>query len=289
MTEQKLIILNENFGIEVPQENIDVTALEKNIRVLITKMKASHMNEDGSRVDYEKMSDSDAFVEFCKNVAKLKTVNADVFSENKKKAFYINIYNSLTIHAMVYQASISNGKVPESPMKVPGFWKIHAYKIGGQVFNLDEIEHGVLRSNRGHPSAGKPEFSDSDPRHKMALTSLDPRIHFALNCGASSCPPIRIYTEDRIDQQLTIASQSFLQQEVIVSKSESGAFEVSLSKLFLWYGDDFGSSPESLVSWISAFVSSDLLDYPDIVKTGFNVSFRDYNWSSNSLGDGEQK
>ena len=72
---------------------------------------------------------------------------------------------------MVYQASISNGKVPESPMKVrikddkfsslhwqfliqsiekvPGFWKIHAYKIGGQVFNLDEIEHGVLRANRG--------------------------------------------------------------------------------------------------------------------------------------------
>ena len=104
----------------------------------------------------------------------------------------------------------------QSIEKVPGFWKIHAYKIGGQVFNLDEIEHGVLRSNRGknwyfikffennylswpgHPSAGKPEFSDSDPRHKMALTSLDPRIHFALNCGASSCPPIRIYTEDRL-------------------------------------------------------------------------------------------
>ena len=49
----------------------------------------------------------------------------------------------------------------------------------------------------GHPSAGKPEFASSDPRHQVALSSLDPRIHFALNCGARSCPPICVYTEDR--------------------------------------------------------------------------------------------
>ena len=65
-----------------------------------------------------------------------------------------------------------------------GFWRIHAYNIGGLVYNLDEIEHGVLRRNKGHPNAGKQEFPDDDPRAKVSLTSLDPRIHFALNCGA---------------------------------------------------------------------------------------------------------
>ena len=74
---------------------------------------------DGSRVDYEKMSNSEVFVDYCKEVAKLKFIRPENYGQNKRKAFFINIYNSLTIHAMVYQASVGN--LPESPMKV--MWK----------------------------------------------------------------------------------------------------------------------------------------------------------------------
>ena len=49
----------------------------------------------------------------------------------------------------------------------------------------------------GHPSAGKAEFEMTDPRSAVCLTEVDPRVHFALNCGALSCPPIRIYAEDK--------------------------------------------------------------------------------------------
>ena len=49
---------------------------------------------------------------------------------------------------MVYQASM--GKLPDSPKNVDKFWAIHCYNIGGQVFTLDEIEHGVLRDNQGN-------------------------------------------------------------------------------------------------------------------------------------------
>lgn len=31
-------------------------------------------------------------------------------------------------------------------------------------------------------------------RRKVAVNSVDPRIHFALVCGAKSCPPIRTYS-----------------------------------------------------------------------------------------------
>ena len=101
-------------------------------------------------------------------------------------------------------------------IQVPGFWKLHCYNIGGLVYTLDQIEHGVLRTNKGniddddnednddvfndalgHPATGKPEFDEADPRSQVSLTKLDPRLHFALNCGARSCPPIRVYTEDR--------------------------------------------------------------------------------------------
>ena len=184
-----------------------------------------------------------------------------------------------------------------------GFWRIHAYNIGGLIYNLDEIEHGVLRRNKGHPNAGKQEFSDDDPRAKVSLTSLDPRIHFALNCGARSCPPIRVYTEDKIEAQLDTASRSFLDQEVRVIKDPAtGNWTLELSKLFLWYGADFGNdycevcshsiisdifpsqgdSPKAIFSWISGHLSPGLEDTKEVAGDGFRITHRDYNWTANS-------
>ena len=82
-------------------------------------------------------------------------------------------------------------------------WSEFAYDVGGLLFSLDEIEHGVLRCNRGHPKDKKPMFVlENDPRMKLMLTKFDARIHFALNCGANSCPPIRIYQADRLNAQV---------------------------------------------------------------------------------------
>ena len=46
--------------------------------------------------------------------------------------------------------------------------------------------------NRPHPSATEPPLPDSDPRRQFALKSCDPRVHFALVCGAvvSGCDPV---------------------------------------------------------------------------------------------------
>ena len=84
-------------------------------------------------------------------------------------------------------------------------WSRFAYNIGGHNLTLDEIEHGILRGNKPHPSnhQGPPIFGDpADPRIRLAVTNFDPRIHFALNCGALSCPPIRIYTAEKLDKQV---------------------------------------------------------------------------------------
>ena len=116
--------------------------------------------------------------------------------ENERKAFFINLYNVQMIHALAAQETL-----PEKPLGVQGMWSKFAYNVGGLLFTLDDIEHGILRCNRGHPSDNKPKFTDED-RKGLVLTKLDPRIHFALNCGANSCPPIRIYQSDKLDQQV---------------------------------------------------------------------------------------
>ena len=41
-----------------------------------------------------------------------------------------------------------------------------------------------VAGNKGHPSSIKPQFEKSDDRVNLAMKSCDPRLHFALVCGA---------------------------------------------------------------------------------------------------------
>ena len=43
----------------------------------------------------------------------------------------------------------------------------------------------------------------------QAVQPMDKRIHFALVCGAKSCPPIRVYTAEDLDEGLDAAASAF--------------------------------------------------------------------------------
>ena len=51
-----------------------------------------------------------------------------------------DVYNALTIHGLA-----TADQLPNSVLDVSNFWKLTCYSIGGSVFSLDDIEHGVLR------------------------------------------------------------------------------------------------------------------------------------------------
>ena len=50
------------------------------------------------------------------------------------------MYNALTIHGLAVREQL-----PSSVLDVADFWSGTCYNIGGLVFSLDDIEHGVLR------------------------------------------------------------------------------------------------------------------------------------------------
>ena len=100
----------------------------------------------------------------------------------RRKAFYINLYNCLVIHSLIerrLEKVLFSGTL--------GRLKLYAtssYNIGGEIFSLNDIENGVLRGNKPAAAPGsKPPFEKDDPRCN-AILMCDPRIHFALNCGA---------------------------------------------------------------------------------------------------------
>ncbi len=72
------------------------------------------------------------------------------------------------------------------------------------------------------------------------MKTFDPRIHFAINCGSKSCPAISFYTHTvnftNLDSGLDDATRNFLTSETKVNLANKS---VELSKLLLWYREDF--------------------------------------------------
>jgi hypothetical protein len=146
-------------------------------------------------------------------------------------AFWINVYNALIVHGVV--AFGVRGTVH----RTWNFFGRAAYRVGDGIFTLEEIEHGLLRNNAARVFPPWPVLSVKDPRRTLAVAPVDPRIHFALNCGARSCPPVGVYRPAALDGQLELAARNFVNEEVTLD----GRGRVACSKLFRWYGRDFGS------------------------------------------------
>ncbi len=155
------------------------------------------------------------------------TLRLALDTDERKKAFWINVYNSF------FQLLRSEKKVSK-----PEIFRKKLIVIAGTAFSLDDIEHGILRRNRLKWASGYlPNPFASIVLKQLAVSKLDFRIHFALNCGARSCPPIAFYSPDKIEWQLETAMLAFLEAETEVFNEKN---EIQITPLFQWYLGDFG-------------------------------------------------
>jgi hypothetical protein len=172
------------------------------------------------------------------------------------RAFWTNLYNALTLQAMMHH------KIQISVLEFPGFFDCCAYQVYAGLLEftltLNEIEHGILRGNRVVLFSAP--FTANDPRKSLILP-LEPRIHFALNCGAMSCPPVRAYQGEQLESQLELATRSYLQSV----RLENGV--VVLPRLLQWYANDFGTPLEFVRKY-----------HPDL-PVNARVRFDAYNWN----------
>ena len=146
-------------------------------------------------------------------------------------AFWINLYNAGTQLLLERRPELY-----ESPLRFVRFFRADAVTVAGHGLGLDAVEQGILRGGRSKYGLGYlPRLPwPFERRHRV---ECDPRVHFALNCGAESCPPIRAYDPDRVDDQLDAATASYLAGTV---EHDPAAGVVRLPRLFLWYRGDFG-------------------------------------------------
>jgi hypothetical protein len=263
-----------------PLSKVAEKALARKIGESILRIKKSALVTDKG-VDYLALKSSQPYREFVENISpSLRTFDLNTLTtQGERLAFWINLYNLLTIDAVI-QLGVKNS-VTEGWLGVMRFFRRAAYGIDGQRYCLEDIEHGVLRTNKGSIFVPGAHFSEHDPRRGNVIAEFDPRIHFALNCASQSCPPIAYYQAEKIDEQLDLAAANFINTETRLD--ESGVV-LNISRVFKWYQADFGGRKGVLETLLHYLPKKDpravLLDsfgYKTMIK------YRKYNWNLNAL------
>ncbi len=157
-------------------------------------------------------------------------------SDHKRLAFWINIYNGYTQHFLKSD--------PTPYLRDRGsFFKKRQIAIAGYAVSMEDIEHGVLRRGATIWSLG--HFRSLRFRNafvqRFAVDSVDYRIHFALNCGARSCPPVTPYYPAMVDAQLDESTADYLRRW---ARYDAESNTVRLPRLMLWFSADFGDRAE---------------------------------------------
>ena len=217
---------------------VSLTA-QKNIHHRWNSMLQTYVSDDG-KVNYKDwMKDRDNLDAYIQTLASTPLLESD--SKNAKLAYWINAYNALTVQLILKHYPLKSIKEIKQP------WDTTCFSIGEKSYTLGDIEHKILR--------------------KMD----EPRIHFAINCASASCPNLlnRAFQEKQLESQLVEVTESFLKDP---TKNKINSDQLELSKIFLWFGKDFGSKAERL-SFIEAY-SGVRLDRP-------KIDYLSYDWSLN--------
>mmetsp|Transcript_2320 Transcript_2320/g.4521 ORF Transcript_2320/g.4521 Transcript_2320/m.4521 type:complete len:507 (+) Transcript_2320:4177-5697(+) len=207
----------------------------------------SKYRDDDGMVDYSAVSNDGEFADFEEMTCEFQGIKLGAMNPDSKLAFCINLYNLIVLHAFAKVGA------PKNTMQRGAFFKNIGYEIGGLKFTLNELENGILRGNKTPPYHISRTFKASDPRTSLCLENPDPRIHFALNCGAKSCPPVKSYTPQAINEELRIVALAFMEQEENC-KIDVDNNVIYLTKIFQWYKKDFGDNSKEIATCILPWV-----------------------------------
>jgi hypothetical protein len=264
------------LNLDAPRAGGPVPAAEaaEALRVLGNALKAEAISEDG-KVDYRKLQGSETFVELERTSQLLHHVDPGQLSDDDAiVAFWINIYNVLAIHGV-----LATG-VEESVMELPSFFGVVSYRVGDVVVTLDEIENGILRRNAPHPASKARLFDDDDPRLALCPSHVDPRIHAALVCASTSCPPVAFYEASKLDAQLDLATENYIAADVEVDEE---ARVVRMPITFRYYEPDFGRHAGVEIFMLKYAHGAQREALRAAFDAGYAFDYHRYDWSLNGM------
>jgi glutaredoxin len=256
----------------------DYMAILKRLKSLLTTVEKQVTDSSTGGINYTLVHANKDFPIFEEAVCELQRVDLTKLDASKRKAFGINVYNLMISYGFM---KIGVGCSSRSRS---AFFNGVCFRIGSETFSFQDWEHGFLRSNRKAPYSLKHQFGRKDPRLGIVLPHVDCRIHFALNCGAKSCPPMRTFTADGIEEELRIVSQAFFEDDEN-AEVDLKRRTLHLNKILSWYRIDFAESEKELPNKVLEYLRGKKREQlQELLNDGkpITVSYKKYDWSTNA-------
>ncbi|RYM32847.1 DUF547 domain-containing protein [Brumimicrobium glaciale] len=173
------------------------------------------------------------------------------WTSGQKKAYWINAYNAFTIQLIIRNYPVKSIKdLGGSVYRVNTSWDIKFIHLGDETYDLNNIEHNILRK-------------DWD----------DARVHAVVNCASVSCPALRkgAFTGDKVEEQMDEQMKSFINDK---TKNTIAEDKADVSSLFKWFSGDFKNNAPSVIAYINKYSKVK-------IKPGAEITYQDYDWSLN--------
>ncbi len=169
----------------------------------------------------------------------LQELDPRTYSRAEQKAYWINLYNALTVKLVVDAFPVDSIRdICEnraSGSKCSGPWdEMHA-RVAGQGLTLNNIENDILR----------PIWKDN-------------LIHYGLSCASYGCPDLfgTAFTAKNTDTLLNTGAHKYVNHNRGVDFMENDF--IIISSIYDWYVEDFGSNEQGVVEHLARYADEKL-------------------------------
>ncbi len=192
----------------------------------------------------------------------LATVDAGALSRDDQLAYWINLYNVNVVGTVVDHYPVDSIRdISTDPIVRLNVFKKDTVAVRGGKVSLNTIENDRIRAG-----------------------FKDPRIHFAINCAAASCPPIRpeAYVGSRLGDQLDDQTRKFLNgpHGARISR-QGGAVEVQATKIMDWFGEDFDKWGGGRLAFLRKYLTPERQKVLAAAGGKVDLEYQDYSWDLN--------
>jgi hypothetical protein len=189
-------------------------------------------------------------------------VDVQKLPRNDQLAYWINLYNINVVGVVVDKYPVESIRdLSTDPIVRLNVFKKDSVRTKQGAMSLNDVENEKIRAG-----------------------FKDPRIHFAINCAAASCPPIRPepYTGSRLDQQLDDQTRRFLNGPNGVRIEKDGSeLDLHVTKIMDWFADDFEQWGGGRVTFVRKYLPTDKQKQLDAARGKVDLEFDEYDWKLN--------
>lgn len=218
---------------------------------------AKYTRKDGrgiNRVAYGSVSSADK-KSLQNYLGALQATDVTKLNRNEQYAFWLNLYNASTVNLGIKNFPLKSIlEIKSNPLDLKGPFNDKVAKVNGKSLTLDTIESGIVR----------PIWND-------------PRLHYAFNCAAVSCPNLgsKAYKGATINAQLNAAAKAFVNDPRGIRINNG---KITASKIYFWYSEDFGKDEKAVLAHINKFASPNL---KSALAGKTSIDNYEYDWALN--------